>query len=65
MRARRMDVSEDCYLTDGQRLFRVLRTWRASGQVLLEDAGDPSLPALIRNVKELAADGIRVVRPAS
>lgn len=58
-------VTESAYLTDGTRLYRVLRTWMPNGQVLLEDAGDPSLPALVRNVRELVADGMTVVRPVA
>lgn len=63
-----MDVTEldgNCYLTDGQKLFRVLRTWLPSGQVLLEDAGDPGSTAVSVNVKDLVRDGVRVVRPVS
>ncbi len=57
------DIEEGVYLEDGTRLYRVLRTWLPNGQVLLEDAGDPSLPALVRTVSELIADGMQVVRP--
>lgn len=58
------DVQESVYLTDGYDLFRVLRAWAPSGQVMLEDCMYPESPALVLPVKQLAADGMRVVRPS-
>lgn len=58
------NVREGCFLTDGTRLYEVLRTWLPNGQVLLEDCALPWLPAEIRSVEELVAGGMQVVRPA-
>jgi hypothetical protein len=60
-----LSVSEGAYLTDGQRLFQVIREWLPNGQVLLEDAGDPSLPSEVKTVQQLVADHWRVVRPVA
>lgn len=62
--AKPADVSEGAYLSDGERLFQVLRTFMPNGQVLLEDSGDPSRPAVVVSVAELVAAGMQVVRPA-
>lgn len=57
-------VAEGAYLTNGEELFYVLRSWLPNGQVMLEDCADPSRPALVVSVADLIADGMRVVRPA-
>lgn len=57
------DLGESVYLTDETSLYRVLRAWAPSGQVMLEDVGDPSAPAVVVPVAQLVAEGMRVVRP--
>lgn len=59
-----LSLADGAYLTNGERLYQVIREWAPSGQVLLEDAGDPTLPAVSLNVTQLVADQWRVVRPA-
>lgn len=63
-RVKPVDVSEGCFLTDGQHLYQVLRTVLPNGQVMLEDCGEPSAPAMVCTVGELVAQGMTVVRPA-
>lgn len=58
------DIHESVYLTDETDLFRVLRSWAPSGQVMLENCADPSAPALVVAVSQLAAEGMRVVWPS-
>ena len=58
-----LSLSTGAYMTDGSRLYQVIREWAPNGQVLLEDAGDPSRPSLPISVQQLVADGWRVVKP--
>lgn len=58
-----LSVAAGAFLTDGQRLYQVIREWAPNGQVLLEDSGDPSRPSLPISVQQLVADGWRVVNP--
>lgn len=59
------DVREGAFLTDGERLYEVLRTWLPNGQVMLEDCSSPSEAAWVVSVTELVKQGMQVVRPAA
>ena len=63
-----MDATSDpsalgAFLTDGERLYQVIRANPGAGTVFLEDSGVPSRPWVERKVKDLARDGFRLVRP--
>lgn len=57
------DATEGAFLTDGEHLFQVLRTFAPNGQVMLEDCAHPERPCLVVTVRDLIRDGLTVVRP--